>query len=109
MCLGNTGETLLSEKELGHLTAKILLENDLFKTAGRMIAHSFVYDGARLAGLSPAILHVLIGNPAESATVPLNDCADRVIIEMVMVPPLWLYMIADLVNKKADPQNFSFK
>ena len=80
---------MLFEGEPGHLTpstAQILLENNLFLMAGRMIAHSFFHDGPRLAGLSPAVLHVLLGNLPETATVTLNDCADidvRVIIEMV--------------------------
>ncbi|KAJ8001177.1 hypothetical protein DPEC_G00188570 [Dallia pectoralis] len=51
--------------------------------AGRMIGHSFLHDGPQLAGLSPAILHVLFGGTPETATVTTKDCADLDIRETI--------------------------
>ncbi|XP_062399430.1 uncharacterized protein LOC134089117 isoform X2 [Sardina pilchardus] len=84
--LENTAKTLLFEGEPGHLvpsTARSLLDNDLFKVAGRIIGHCFIHSGPKFA---PAILHALVGNPLETATVTLQDCADvdiRTVIEML--------------------------
>uniref|UniRef100_A0A3P9HTJ3 HECT domain-containing protein n=1 Tax=Oryzias latipes TaxID=8090 RepID=A0A3P9HTJ3_ORYLA len=63
---GNRTGTLLFEGQADHLTpstSKVLLQSDLFKMAGRMIGHSFLHGGPPLTGISPAILHVLLGSP----------------------------------------------
>ncbi|XDV35994.1 hypothetical protein PO909_005848 [Leuciscus waleckii] len=77
--LGNTGTTLLFEGEPYHLvpsTSQILVESDLFLMAGRMVGHSFIHGGPCLPGISPAVIHVLLGRPTETATIQLQDCPD---------------------------------
>ena len=44
--------------------------------AGRMMGHSFLHGGPCLSGLSPAIVHVLLGGTPETCTVTLEDCPD---------------------------------
>ena len=51
-----------------------------------MIGHSFLHDGPCVAGISPAILHVLFGGTPETATIVLEDCSDvdvRTTIQLV--------------------------
>ncbi len=74
---GNTARTCLFEGETGHLvpsSSQFLVESDLFLVAGRMIGHSFLHGGPRLAGVSQAIVHVLLGGSPETATVQIDDC-----------------------------------
>ncbi|XP_042610400.1 G2/M phase-specific E3 ubiquitin-protein ligase-like [Cyprinus carpio] len=48
----------------------------MFLMAGRMVGHSFIHGGPCLSGISPAVIHVLLGRPAETATIQLQDCPD---------------------------------
>ncbi len=76
---GNTDTTLLFEGESDHLvpsTSQILVESDMFMMAGRMVGHSFIHGGPCLSGISPAVIHVLLGRPPETATIQLQDCPD---------------------------------
>ncbi|KAJ8004328.1 hypothetical protein DPEC_G00157980 [Dallia pectoralis] len=41
-----------------------------------MLGHSFLHGGPWLAGVSRAIVHVLLGGSPETATVQLEDCPD---------------------------------
>ncbi|KAK1896922.1 G2/M phase-specific E3 ubiquitin-protein ligase [Dissostichus eleginoides] len=43
---------------------------------GEWWGHSFVHGGPCLSGLSPAVVHVLLGGSPETATVTLEDCPD---------------------------------
>ncbi|XP_038149496.1 uncharacterized protein LOC119788870 isoform X2 [Cyprinodon tularosa] len=75
---GNRTGTLLFEGQPDHLipsTSKVLVQSDLFKMAGRMIGHSFLHGGPPLTGISPAILHVLLGGSTETAPIVLEDVA----------------------------------
>ncbi|XP_039874612.1 uncharacterized protein LOC120725708 [Simochromis diagramma] len=87
--LGGMGRTLLFEGEPDHLvpaTSEVLIESSLFRVAGRMLAHTFLHDGPRVTGLSPAIIHVLFNGDPELATIVIEDCPDlhiRSIIQMV--------------------------
>ncbi|XP_054871981.1 uncharacterized protein LOC118470840 isoform X2 [Amphiprion ocellaris] len=77
--LGGMGRTLLFEGEPDHLvpaTSEVLIESDLFRVAGRMLAHSFLHDGPHVTGLSPAVVHVLFNGDPETATVVTEDCPD---------------------------------
>ncbi|XP_023818441.1 G2/M phase-specific E3 ubiquitin-protein ligase-like [Oryzias latipes] len=83
---GNRTGTLLFEGQADHLTpstSKVLLQSDLFKMAGRMIGHSFLHGGPPLTGISPAILHVLLGGSQETAPIVLEDVADIDIRETI--------------------------
>lgn len=77
------------EGEPDHLVpaaSEVLIESDLFRVAGRMLAHSFLHDGPQISGISPAIVHVLLNGEPETATVVVEDCPDlhfRAIIELV--------------------------
>ncbi|CAL8350723.1 unnamed protein product [Boreogadus saida] len=51
--------------------------------AGRMLGHSFLHGGPSLSGLSPAVVHVLLGGSPETATLTLEDCPDLDIREMI--------------------------
>lgn len=65
-----------------------LLEGDLFVAAGRMMGHCFLHGGSSFAGLSPAIVHVLLGGEMEMATISTADCADlevRDVLELVWI------------------------
>ncbi|KAJ7983964.1 hypothetical protein DPEC_G00368400, partial [Dallia pectoralis] len=76
---GNTMITMLFEGQSDHLipsTSQILVESDLFLMAGRMMGHSFIHGGPCLSGLSPAIIHVLLGNTSDTATIQLEDIPD---------------------------------
>ncbi len=76
---GNTDTTLLFEGESDHLvpsTSQILVESDMFLMAGRMVGNSFIHRGPCLSGISPAVMHVLLGQPPETATIQLQDCPD---------------------------------
>ncbi|KAL2087265.1 hypothetical protein ACEWY4_018324 [Coilia grayii] len=70
---------LLFEGERDHLTPSgslDLVESDFFVTAGRMIGHCFLNEGPCLIGLSPAIIHVILGGNPEMATITHADCVD---------------------------------
>uniref|UniRef100_A0AAV2LL14 Uncharacterized protein n=1 Tax=Knipowitschia caucasica TaxID=637954 RepID=A0AAV2LL14_KNICA len=57
---------------------------------GRMMGHSFLHGGPCLSGLSPAIVHVLLGGTPETSTVTLEDCPDldiRDTIKLCMIIP----------------------
>lgn len=93
-------KTLLFEGEQDHLTpstSRLLTESDFFVVAGRMIGHSFLNGGPRLVGLSPAIMHVLLGGDPETATVTESDCADQDVREVVaMVREIYLFSVLTL-------------
>ncbi|KAJ8245151.1 hypothetical protein GJAV_G00274630 [Gymnothorax javanicus] len=77
--LGGMGRTLLFEGESDHLVpaaSEVLIESNLFRVAGRMLAHSFLHDGSHVTGLSPAVIHVLFNGDPETATVVTDDCPD---------------------------------
>lgn len=86
---GGMGRALVFEGEPDHLVpvaSEVLLESNLFQVAGRMLAHSFLHEGPRVAGLSPAVIHVLCNGDPEMATVVTEDCPDlhiRSIIKLV--------------------------
>lgn len=74
------------EGEPDHLIPSVseeLLENNMFTIAGRMIGHSFLHNGPRFPGLSPAIIHVLVGGSPETAPVTIRDCPDLDIREII--------------------------
>ena len=83
------GRTLLFEGEPDHLVpaaSEALIESNLFRVAGRMLAHTFLHDGPYVTGLSPAVIHVLFNGDPEMATVVTEDCPDlhiRSIIKLV--------------------------
>ncbi|XP_051809923.1 uncharacterized protein LOC110970857 isoform X1 [Acanthochromis polyacanthus] len=87
--LGGMGRTLLFEGEPDHLVpaaSEVLIESNLFRVAGRMLAHSFLHDGPHVRGLSPAVVHVLFNGDPETATVVTEDCPDldiRSVIELL--------------------------
>ncbi|KAK0145252.1 hypothetical protein N1851_015848 [Merluccius polli] len=87
--LGGMARTLLFEGEPDHLVpaaSEALIESNLFRVAGRMLAHSFLHDGPHVTGLSPAVIHVLFNGDPEMATVVTEDCPDlhiRSIIKLV--------------------------
>lgn len=77
--LGGMGRTLLFEGEPDHLVpaaSEVLIESDLFRVAGRILAHTFLHDGPKVTGLSPAVIHVLFNGDPEMATVVTEDCPD---------------------------------
>ncbi|KAK7125348.1 hypothetical protein R3I93_010121 [Phoxinus phoxinus] len=83
---GNACGTLLFEGQPDHLipsTSQVLAQNEMFIMAGRMIGHSFLHGGPRLTGLSPAVLHVLLGGTPQTATITLEDVADLDIKETI--------------------------
>lgn len=88
---GGIGRTLLFEGEPDHLVpaaSEVLIESNLFRVAGRMLAHSFLHDGPLVTGLSPAVIHVLFNGDPEVATVVIEDCPDlhiRNIIKLVSI------------------------
>ncbi|XP_051777788.1 oocyte zinc finger protein XlCOF6-like [Erpetoichthys calabaricus] len=72
MNIGNVAGTSLFEGEPDHLipsTSECLVESSLFEAAGRILGHSFLQDGPCLVGLSPAIIHVLLGGQPELTIV----------------------------------------
>ncbi|CAL8236937.1 unnamed protein product [Arctogadus glacialis] len=76
---GNADVTMLFEGQKDHLipcASQPLLDSDLFMMAGRMVGHSFIHGGPGLAGISPAVVHVLLGGQLETATLVLEDCPD---------------------------------
>ncbi|KAI9534200.1 hypothetical protein NQZ68_016919 [Dissostichus eleginoides] len=82
---GNGTSTLLFEGQVDHLipcTSQVLVQSDLFKMAGRMIGYSFLH-----RGLSPAVLHVLLGGSRETTTLVLEDVADIDIRETIQLKP----------------------
>ncbi|XP_073805177.1 uncharacterized protein [Danio rerio] len=89
--VGNGNGTALFEGQADHLipsTSQVLLQSDLFVMAGRIIGHSFLHGGPSLAGVSPAITHVLLGGSPQTATITIEDVADidiRETIEMLGV------------------------
>lgn len=77
--IANSNVTPLFEGEPGHYipsAAHFLVESDMFLMAGRMVGHSFLHGGPCLSGLSPAVVHVLLGGSPETATVTPEDCPD---------------------------------
>ncbi|XP_013855689.1 uncharacterized protein LOC106511483, partial [Austrofundulus limnaeus] len=75
----NSSVTPVFEGELGHLVppaSQFLVDSDMFLMARRMVGHSFLHGGPCLSGLSPAVVHVLLGGSPETATVTLLDCPD---------------------------------
>lgn len=92
--LGGMGRTLLFEGEPDHLVpaaSEPLIESNLFRVAGRMLAHSFLHDGPPVTGLSPAVIHVLFNGDPEMATIVTEDCPDlhiRSIIQMLELEEL---------------------
>ncbi|XP_039890158.1 uncharacterized protein LOC120735050 [Simochromis diagramma] len=75
----NSNVTPLFEGEPGHYipsASHFLVESDMFLMAGRMVGHSFLHGGPCLSGLSPAVVHVLLGGSPETATVTPEDCPD---------------------------------
>ena len=48
-----------------------------------MLGHSFLHGGPSLSGLSPAVVHVLLGGSPETATLTLEDCPDLDIREII--------------------------
>ncbi|XP_062846705.1 uncharacterized protein LOC134308102 isoform X3 [Trichomycterus rosablanca] len=76
---GNGTSTVLFEGQVDHLvpsTSQVLVQSDLFLMAGRMIGHSFLHGGPLVAGLSPAIIHVLLGGSPQTAVILLEDVVD---------------------------------
>ncbi|KAL6463171.1 hypothetical protein MHYP_G00275620 [Metynnis hypsauchen] len=75
---GNGTSTVLFEGQVDHLipsTSQVLV-SDLFLMAGKMIGHSFLHGGPLLAGLSSAIIHVLLGGSLQTTTILLEDVVD---------------------------------
>nr|XP_020483627.1 G2/M phase-specific E3 ubiquitin-protein ligase-like isoform X5 [Labrus bergylta] len=91
---GGVGQSLLFEGEPDHLVpaaSEVLIESNLFRVAGRMIAHSFLHDGPHVTGLSPAVIHVLFNGDPEMATIVVEDCPDlhiRSIVTMLELEEL---------------------
>ncbi|XP_047202733.1 uncharacterized protein LOC124856403 isoform X1 [Girardinichthys multiradiatus] len=84
----NTGRTLLFNGSGDHKvpsTSKALIDGDLFRVAGRVIGHSFIHGGPRLAGLSPAMLQLIVGSNQEFAALELADCPDTDVLDVVCV------------------------
>lgn len=78
--------TLLFEGQPDHLipsTSQVLVQNEMFVVAGRMIGHSFLHGGPRLNGISPAVVHVLLGDEPQTATITLEDVADMDVRETI--------------------------
>ncbi len=65
---GNGNRTALFEGQADLIpsTSQVLLQSDLFVMAGRILGHSFLHGGPSLAGVSPAIVHVLLGGSTDS-------------------------------------------
>ena len=86
---GLTATSLLFEGEEDHLipsTLGVLVDSDLFLVAGRIIGHCFLHDGPPLHGLSNAVIHLLLHNDQDTATVELADVPDldvRAILQTV--------------------------
>ncbi|XP_047202736.1 uncharacterized protein LOC124856403 isoform X2 [Girardinichthys multiradiatus] len=82
----NTGRTLLFNGSGDHKvpsTSKALIDGDLFRVAGRVIGHSFIHGGPRLAGLSPAMLQLIVGSNQEFAALELADCPDTDVLDVL--------------------------
>lgn len=76
---GNAAIVKIFEGESDHLIPSVsqeLLDNNMFTVAGRMIGHSFLHHGPSFPGLSPAIVHTLLGGPLETTPVTVRDCPD---------------------------------
>ncbi|XP_062846704.1 uncharacterized protein LOC134308102 isoform X2 [Trichomycterus rosablanca] len=90
---GNGTSTVLFEGQVDHLvpsTSQVLVQSDLFLMAGRMIGHSFLHGGPLVAGLSPAIIHVLLGGSPQTAVILLEDVVDidiRETLQLVLTGP----------------------
>lgn len=71
--------TRLFEGQGDHLipcASQVVVESDLLVMAGRMLGDSFIHGGPGLAGISPAVVHMLLGGQMETATLSLEDCLD---------------------------------
>ncbi|XP_073709377.1 uncharacterized protein [Misgurnus anguillicaudatus] len=100
--VGNGNGTALFEGQADHLipsTSQVLLQSDLFVMAGRIIGHSFLHGGPSLAGVSPAIVHVLLGGSPQTATITLEDVADIDIRETIQ-----MLAVGDLKNDFTEDQ-----
>ncbi|XP_074498845.1 uncharacterized protein LOC141772085 [Sebastes fasciatus] len=76
---GGAAITKIFEGEPDHLVPSVsdeLLCNNMFTVAGRMIGHSFLHHGPSFPGLSPAIIHILLGGSLETIPVTIRDCPD---------------------------------
>ncbi|KAF3844259.1 hypothetical protein F7725_013600 [Dissostichus mawsoni] len=92
---------------------KVCCESDMFIMAGRMVGHSFVHGGPCLSGLSPAVVHVLLGGSPETATVTLEDCPDleiRATIRLVCFQsnPIISSLIYTLNEESLHPFSYFF-
>ncbi|XP_063041170.1 uncharacterized protein LOC134436073 [Engraulis encrasicolus] len=80
---------LLFEGKDDHLTPTCrldLTESGLFIIAGRMMGHSFLHGGPSFTGLSPAIIHVILGRDPKMAPISVDDCVDwdvREVLELL--------------------------
>lgn len=112
----NTDGTRLFDGEPGHLVpsaSHFLVESDMFIMAGRMVGHSFVHGGPCLSGLSPAVVHVLLGGSPETATVTLEDCPDLDIRETIRLVcfqsnPIISSLIYTLKQESLHPFSYFF-
>ncbi|KAF3858971.1 hypothetical protein F7725_021370 [Dissostichus mawsoni] len=59
--------------------------SDLFLMVGRIIGHCFLHGGPGLTGLSPAVVHILCGGTAETATISIRDCPDMDLREKIQI------------------------
>ncbi|XP_060895369.1 G2/M phase-specific E3 ubiquitin-protein ligase-like isoform X1 [Labrus mixtus] len=86
--LGYGDITRLFDGQQDHLVPAnsiVMLDNELFLMAGRMMGHCFMYGGPGFPGVSPAITHVLCGGSIDSATVVIEDCPDLDIRETIQL------------------------
>ncbi|KAJ8270424.1 hypothetical protein GJAV_G00114420 [Gymnothorax javanicus] len=82
----NTGKTLLFNRTADHKvpsTARVLVDGDLFRVAGRIIGHSFLHGGPQFTGMSPAIIQQIVGNKDSFPVLELADCPDTDVIDVV--------------------------
>lgn len=85
---GNGSGAALFEGQADHLipsTSQVLLQSDLFVMAGRIIGHSFLHGGPSLAGVSSAIIHVLLGGSPQTAAITIEDVVDIDIRETIQM------------------------
>ncbi len=98
------GRTLLFEGEPDHLVpaaSEALIESNLFRVAGKMLAHSFLHDGPHATGLSPAVIHVLFSGDPEMGTVVTEDCPDLHIRNIIK-------LVCNIKKKNFALQNYCF-
>ncbi|XP_063041169.1 uncharacterized protein LOC134436072 [Engraulis encrasicolus] len=81
-----TSKLLLFEGEEDHRTPTCrfdLIEDGLFIIAGRIMGHSFLHGGPSFTGLSPAIIHVILGGDPKTAPISVADCVDTEVREVL--------------------------